>query len=231
MEEKNVPEEDLIPLSAIQHMAFCPRQCALIHIERFWEENIFTAEGNLFHEKAHSKEKELRGDKLIVRGLRIRSIKLGLIGKADVVEFQRNGEGIKIKDFPGFWVPFPVEYKRGRKKTASWDRIQLCAQALCLEEMLKIKIEQGALYYGQTRRREEVVLERNLRLETIKTIEKTRKIIFNKIVPPPKYQKKCKTCSLKVGCLPKITGKSPRKSYIEENLLILLDETIGDEKL
>ena len=141
------PEADFIPLSALQHYLYCPRQCAQIHLDRAWEENVFTAEGRILHERAHSGETESRKTVRTVTSLALSSKRLGISGVADVVEFH---EG------KGSWQPYPVEYKRGRPKKSDADRVQLCAQALCLEEMLDIPVPEGALFYGQTRRRETV---------------------------------------------------------------------------
>jgi CRISPR-associated exonuclease Cas4 len=156
------PESSLIPLSALQHLAFCERQCALIHIEQAWEENRLTAEGRLMHERVHEQDSESRGDLYIVRGLKLRSLKLGLTGVADVVEFHR-GEtgGVTILGKKGEWRPFPVEYKRGKPKKDSCDEVQLCGQAMCLEEMLGITIGSGALYYGSQHKRHDVAFRPN----------------------------------------------------------------------
>lgn len=147
-------EADLIPISALQHWAFCPRQCGLIHLEGLWAENRLTAEGKVLHDQAHNGAGESRGRLRIERGLALRSLSLGLTGKADVVEFHREAWG---------WQPFPVEYKRGRPKSHDADRLQLCAQAVCLEEMLQVAVPHGALFYGATRRRQEVDFDERLR--------------------------------------------------------------------
>jgi len=137
-------EDDLIPISALQHFVFCERQCALIHIEQAWTENRLTAEGRLLHERVHDQGGESRAGVRIERGLPLRSLRLGLVGVADVVEFHPLSEG--------GWRPFPVEYKRGKPKRNACDEIQVCAQALCLEEMLGVRIPAGALFYGKTHR-------------------------------------------------------------------------------
>src|SRR5690348_6204744 len=137
-------EEDLLPLSALQHLAFCERQWALIHLEGAWAENQLTAEGRVMHDRVHEPGIESRGDVKISRGLRLRSLRLGLCGIADVVEFHRRGrredatvanervppDAVRLPSVPGLWTPFPVEYKRGRPKSGPFDEIQLCAQAL-----------------------------------------------------------------------------------------------------
>lgn len=192
-------EDDLVMLSALQHYIFCPRQCALIHIEQAWEENRLTAEGRIMHERVHEEGNETRGSVKIARGVPLRSLRLGLIGKADVVEFHREGKDI--------WRPFPVEYKRGKPKPDHSDSIQLCAQALCLEEMLKLEVPKGALYYGRTHRRHDVTFDDGLRKETEETASKAHQLIKSGTTPPPVYGKRCESCSLVGECLPEKIGK------------------------
>ncbi|MEW6116223.1 MAG: CRISPR-associated protein Cas4 [Nitrospirota bacterium] len=193
-------EDDFILLSSLQHFVFCPRQCALIHLEQVWDENLFTAEGRIMHEKVDTANREARGKIRIEYGVPLRSLILGLIGKADVVEFHRQGDGT--------WLPFPVEYKRGKPKADDCDRVQLCAQALCLEEMLDVEITEGALFYGQTRRREDVVFDKYLRAETENVTEGVHELIASGVTPKPEYSKKCERCSLLNLCLPKTCGKT-----------------------
>jgi len=188
------PEDDLLQLSALQHFIFCPRQCALIHIEQAWVENLFTAEGRVMHEKVHEERTENRKDIRIERGMPLRSLALGLIGKADVVEFHKEG---------GKWVPFPVEYKRGKPKADDCDKVQICAQALCLEEMLKVKIPAGALFYGKTRHRLDVEFDEFLRRTTTDTAQLLHEFIRAGNTPKPEYSRKCESCSLKEVCMPK----------------------------
>jgi len=192
-------QDNLIQLSALQHYIFCPRQCALIHIEQVWTENIFTAEGRLMHERAHEGGSETRGDVRTDRALAIRSLRLGLSGIADVVEFHRQSDGS--------WLPFPVEYKLGRPKADDCDQVQLCAQALCLEEMLNVAIPSGALFYGKTRRRLDVAFDARLRDKTEKTAENVRALFEAGETPEAVYAKKCDSCSLLAQCLPKTMGK------------------------
>jgi len=196
----NYTEDDLIQLSALQHIVFCERQCALIHIEQLWDENLFTAEGRIMHDKVDTANKESRGNIRIEYGVPIRSLRLGLIGKADVVEFHRMDDGT--------WIPFPVEYKRGKPKMDDCDKVQLCAQAICLEEMLNVEIKNGALFYGRTRRREDVVFDEKLRLETEDAAMKVHMLIESGITPKPEYSKKCKKCSLYELCMPKVSSKA-----------------------
>ena len=191
-------EDDLIQLSALQHIVFCDRQCALIHIEQIWTENLFTAEGRIMHDKVDTANRESRGNVRIEYSVPIRSLRLGLIGKADVVEFHKQGDK---------WIPFPVEYKRGKPKIDDCDKVQLCAQAICLEEMLNVEIKNGALYYGRTHRREDVVFDKKLRLETEDAARKVHELIESGITPKPEYSKKCKKCSLYELCMPKVSRK------------------------
>lgn len=161
-------DDDLLPLSALQHLVFCERQCALIHIEQAWEENLFTAEGRLMHEKVHEEGLESRGDTRIARAVRLCSRELGLIGVADVIEFHRvrkedkreqSPDAVRLDGVTGWWSPFPVEYKRGKPKADDCDEVQVCAQGLCLEEMLGVSIPSGALFYGRPRRRTDVAFD------------------------------------------------------------------------
>jgi CRISPR-associated exonuclease Cas4 len=192
-------EDDLIMISALQHFIFCPRQCALIHTEQVWTESGLTAEGRLMHERVHEEGKESRGDVRIARGVPLRSLRLGLVGMADVVEFHRVSKGV--------WQPFPVEYKRGKPKPDHSDKIQLCAQAICLEEMLSVSVPQGALFYGKTRRRLDVTFDEALRCETEEAANKAHQLIASGVTPPPVYVKRCKSCSLIGECLPEKMGK------------------------
>jgi CRISPR-associated exonuclease Cas4 len=189
-------EADLLPLSALQHLAFCERQCALIHIEGAWAENRLTAQGRLLHERVHEREDESRGDVRIARGLRLRSLRLGLVGQADVVEFHRQPDGS--------WRPFPVEYKRGRAKRSDCDRIQLCAQALCLEEMTGFAVPEGALFYGTPRRREAVALDATLRAAVGDSARRLHALIDAGRTPPATYADRCDNCSLLALCRPRM---------------------------
>ena len=150
-------DSDLVPLSALQHYLFCPRQCALIHVERLWAENVLTAEGRILHEQSDKPGQASRGERRIVQSMPIRSRALGIAGVADVVELTRAGKR---------WRPYPIEYKRGRPKAHRADEVQLCAQALCLEEMFSTPVPEGALFYGKTRRRQAVAFDDELRALT-----------------------------------------------------------------
>ncbi len=188
-------ENDLLPVSALQHLMFCERQCALIHVEQVWIENRFTAEGRVLHERAHETDAEQRGSVRIARALRIRSFALGLIGQADVVEFRRRDDGSE--------QPFPVEYKRGRPKPNECDEIQLCAQGLCLEEMLDCSVSEGAIFYGKPRRRHPVNFNTALREMTRRTSVRLHELVAQGVTPPAVYEKKCNTCSLFEVCQPR----------------------------
>jgi CRISPR-associated exonuclease Cas4 len=190
-------ESDYIMLSALQHYMFCPRQCALIHIEQLWAENRYTAEGQVLHQRVDSHEKTKIDGVRIVRTLPIRSSCLGLSGQADVVEFYTDG------------TVYPVEYKRGRPKKDCCDEIQLCAQALCLEEMLSVKISEGALFYGQKRRRKTVVFDAALRELTISTARKVHELIEQRKTPSAYYSKKCDQCSMLHLCMPRKCKAQP----------------------
>lgn len=193
------PVDDLLMISTLQHYAFCPRQCALIHIEQIWQESGRTAEGRIMHERVHDEGRESRGDVRSEYGVPLRSLRLGLIGKADVVEFHRKTDGS--------WLPFPVEYKRGKPKADDCDKVQLCAQAICLEEMLSVMIPEGALFYGQTRHRLDVAFDDALRWETEETARKAHQLIASGRTPSPVYEKRCESCSLIAECLPKTLQK------------------------
>lgn len=201
-------DDELIPLSALQHFVFCPRQCALIHIEQVWKENLFTAEGRIMHEKVHSHAEGMEYGVRIERGRSLRSFELGLIGKADVIEFHLDKKGV--------WIPYPVEYKRGRSKVEDCDRIQLCAQAMCLEEELGISIDIGAIFYGKSRRRETVRFTPELREAARQAALQVRSLIESGVTPPPVYFKKCDSCSLLEVCMPKSIRYGAVGRYIKE---------------
>lgn len=203
-------EDDLLQLSALQHFVFCPRQCALIHIEQAWAENLFTAEGRIMHEDVHGEGAQRRKGVKIERGIPLRSLRLGLSGKADVVEFH------KMPDSKRF-IPFPVEYKRGRPKADNCDKVQLCAQAMCLEEMLDIAIPRGALFYGRIRHRLDVEFDQALRRETQDTAMRLHQFITEGKTPASEAGKKCRFCSLIEVCMPKLTQRRASVSrYLEE---------------
>ncbi|MCF6267386.1 MAG: CRISPR-associated protein Cas4 [Desulfuromusa sp.] len=200
-------ESDYIMLSALQHYQFCPRQCALIHIEQQWAENRFTAEGKVLHECVDSNKSEWVGDVRVVRTLPICSQCFGLSGQADVVEFHADG------------TVYPVEYKRGKPKKNHCDEVQLCAQALCLEEMLNVQVDSGALFYGQRKRRKEIQFDAALRILTQDIISETHQLIQSGKTPPEEYDKKCDTCSLLQICMPKSCGAARSVSRYMNRML------------
>ena len=203
-------EDDLIPVSALADFTFCERRAALHFIERVWEDNVCTAEGTILHERVDDESaSETRGNLRIARSVWLRSLVLGLVGKADVVEFHKTElGGVKLEGASGLWLPFPVEYKRGYLRPERSFEIQLCAQALCLEEMLGGNIPSGAIFYGKTRRRMDVVFDKALRTETEEAAKKVHKLIESGSTPPPEYSAKCKKCSLVELCLPKASSKA-----------------------
>lgn len=205
-EKMSFAEEDFALISALQHWIFCPRQCALIHIEQQWEENLFTAEGRGIHEKVHETAIEVRDGVRIVRGLRLRSLKLRLVGQSDVVEFHEASDGAVVPGLKGRFRPYPIEYKRGIPKIDFSDEVQLCAQALCLEEMLSTYVPKGSLFYGRPRRRKEVEFTYALKQKTHEESYRLHEFISKKVTPKARYSKKCRTCSLIDLCIPKITG-------------------------
>lgn len=201
-------EDELLPLSGLQHLVFCERQAALIHVEQVWLDNVWTVEGTHLHETVTSGRTETRGELRISRDLPLRSLRLGLSGRADVVEFHRVDEaasnGERVLGWPGRWRPYPVEYKRGRPKRNRADEVQLCAQALCLEEMLGMEVPEGALFYGQTRHRKGVAFEAQLREITEAAARRFREIFEARLTPPAVYEKgRCEECSLIEVCRPR----------------------------
>ncbi|MDI9611998.1 MAG: CRISPR-associated protein Cas4 [Acidobacteriota bacterium] len=212
-------ENDLLPISALQHLVFCERQCALIHLEMQWADNALTIQGKQMHERVHESgdRTESRGDIRIARGLAVRSLRLGLSGIADVVEFCRvSDEGIRLSDISGFWKPIPVEYKRGKPKRDRCDEVQVCAQAMCLEEMLGVDISEGYLFYGANRRRCNVIFDRTLRSETVDAATRLHALIRDQVTPPAVYEPKCERCSLLEICMPAISQKGrTAKSYLD----------------
>lgn len=187
-----------VPLAALQHYLYCPRQCALIHLECVWEENQFTAEGNVFHERADSGMTEKRGLKKVLRSLHVSSGQWGIHGIADVVEAvyaKKGGEVVAMT---------PVEYKVGKPKPHRADEVQVCAQALCLEEMFGLEIPSGFLFYGKTQRRLEVAFDEELRSLTARVIRNAREVLTGVVTPLPLYSKGCKSCSLVNDCLPAV---------------------------
>lgn len=212
-------EEDYLLISGIQHFSFCRRQWALIHIEEQWHENLLTTEGKIIHEHCHDvKFIEKRGDMLIVRGLRVSSRFLGVTGQCDVVEFKRDENGCILHGHRGRWTAYPVEYKHGKVKSIAADRLQLCTQAMCLEEMLSCKITKGALYYAELHRREEVIFSEEMRQFVKKMLVEMHTYAQKGYTPKVKPQKGCRSCSLKDICLPVLLKVKSVKSYYDSFL-------------
>lgn len=247
-------DDRLLPISGLQHLAFCPRQCALIHLDGAWSENFFTAAGRVMHERVHNADSETRGDVRTARGLWLRSKRLGLVGVADVVEFRRvdspfddgsqtdaapdvaqtsvdstlNAQtpsqanapersvvAVKLPKRRGFWRPYPVEYKRGQPKKNNCDAVQLCAQAICLEESLGCAIPEGALFYGTTKRRVAVRFDDALRAETEELARRFHALLDADVAPEPVVSSRCKSCSLAETCMPDVRKSASR--YLRDN--------------
>ena len=211
----NRAEEHWLLFSGLQHFAFCRRQWALIHIENQWAENFRTVDGHLMHERVHDQEfRESRGDRLTVRGLAIHSAQLGISGQCDAVEFHRDPDGISLRDREGLWQPYPVEYKRGKPKEDNADELQLCAQAMCLEEMLCCTVPEGALYYGEPRRRTVVQFTPELRQQVRDSLTEMHQLYQRRYTPKVKPSKACSACSLKDLCLPKLMSRKKVADYL-----------------
>lgn len=202
-------DDGLLALSGIQHFAFCRRQWALIHIEQMWSDNVLTTQGSIAHERAHDEGlRERRGDVLTVRGLYVRSSELGIAGKCDVVEFHADVTGHPLYGEDGLWRAVPVEYKHGRSKEGDEDRLQLCAQAMCLEETFACDIKVGFLYYAATRSRERVLLTDKLRSSVRDAVAEMHRLYERRYVPKVRASTSCRACSLAELCLPKSCGAS-----------------------
>lgn len=219
MMESEYREEDFLQLAGLQHFTFCRRQWALIHIEQQWEENVLTAKGNIFHEKVHDGySSEKRKNVIISRGMPVRSRVLGISGECDVVEFVQAEEGIALPGREGKYILYPIEYKRGKTKATDEDRMQLTAQAMCLEEMFVTEIPQAYLFYGETRRRECVEITEALRKECRHLLQEMHQFYARGYTPKVKKTKKCEACSLKEICLPKLEKQKNVAQYIAEHM-------------
>ena len=212
-------EREYLALSGIQHYAFCPRQWALIHLEQQWSENVLTAQGSLMHERAHDElTRERRGDLLTVRGLGIHSRMLGVAGKCDVLEFRRSSDGVPLAGEDGLWAVTPVEYKHGKAKRHDADRLQLCAQALCLEEMLACDVPGGYLYYGQTRSREKVTFDADLRDRVTLVVKDMHRVFSRGVTPKHRPMTACRSCSIKEICVPNLARRETVATYLDRRL-------------
>lgn len=210
-------EEEFLQLSGLQHFKFCRRQWALIHVEQQWAENFRTVDGALMHENAHDSDfRESRGNLLITRGVSVFSPTLGVSGQCDVLEYHRATTGIPIRSKEGLWQPYPVEYKRGSPREDTGDTLQLCGQAMCLEEMLCCDIPEGALYYREIRRRVEVPFTEELRGQVRELLEQMHDLYRRGYTPKVKPSKSCNACSIKELCLPKLMKSRSVAAYLKD---------------
>ena len=218
-EPTDYPEDDWLALSGLQHFAFCRRQWALIHIEQQWQDNYLTTAGSLEHDRAHDySESETRDNLLIMRDLRVFSRRLGITGACDVVEFRQSDEGVPLHGRAGTWLPYPVEYEHGVPKQVDADRLQLCAEAMCLEEMLACSIPEGSLFYQQTKRRERVQFDESLRGQIVAMTSEMHDLFSRGHTPKVRPSKACRACSLSDICLPKIAKTRSAHQFIEESV-------------
>ena len=214
-------EDELIPISVLQHYSYCPRQVALIHLEQLWEENLYTAQGNVLHERVDVVHHEARRNIRTEYGMAIRSLKYGLIGKADVVEFELGAD----KSYKSI---IPIEFKRGKQKVKDHDRVQLYAQALCLEEMFQVNVPEGQFYYLQEHRRSTVEFTDELKISTKQIINDSMALLSSSRTPQAHYEKKrCDLCSLIDLCMPKAVSDGGKKvdRYIQAQLRRMLKDT------
>ncbi|NMM99230.1 CRISPR-associated protein Cas4 [Bifidobacterium olomucense] len=219
VEPTSYPEEDWLALSGIQHFSFCRRQWALIHIEQSWEDNVLTTAGSLEHERAHDYDaSEKRGELLILRDLKVFSRRLGVTGACDVVEFRMSPDGVPLQGRSGSWLPYPIEYKHGQPKVQDADRLQLCAEAICLEEMLACNIREGALFYQGTRHREIVEFDDSLRNAVTEMFRQMHDLYTRGHTPKVRIGKECRACSLKNICLPELSKKKSARVYINARI-------------
>ena len=212
-------DEDFLQISGLQHFKFCKRRWALIHLEQQWADNFRTVDGSLMHSNAHDKNfEESRGNKIITRAMNVFSHTLGVSGECDIVEFLQSKDGIALSGKEGLWQPYPIEYKRGSYNSQSGDSLQLCCQAMCLEEMLCCTIEKGALYFGETRRRMEVSFDYDLRKEVKEHLIQMHDLAARGHTPKVKPRTSCNACSLKNLCLPTLMNKLTVEAYIKHGL-------------
>ena len=215
----SIPEENYLWISGLQHFSFCRRQWALIHLEQQWAENLRTVEGQLLHQRAHDETQiERRGDLLIVRGMRVVSHTSHIQGVCDVVEFHRSPDGVSLYGYEDTWLPYPVEYKKGKPNAFGADELQLCAQAMCLEEMLACHIPEGSLFYGEPRRRSKISLDQALRQKVQDMLLEMQDLYVKRYTPKAKPTKSCSACSLKNLCLPRLSKISSVSDYLQAHL-------------
>lgn len=212
-------EDDYLMISGIQHFQFCRRQWALIHIEQQWAENVHTVVGELMHKRVHDPYmSEKRKDVFVARALPVSSREMGVSGECDVVEFQKAEDGISIYGHRGLYEIYPIEYKKGSPKTTEEDILQLAAQAMCLEEMFSASIEEGAIFYGETRKRERIKITEELRGKVREMFCEMHQYYQRRYTPRVKWSKRCNGCSLKDICLPKLGNSMSVKAYVHQAL-------------
>lgn len=212
-------EDEYLMISGIQHFVFCKRQWALIHIEQQWEENVKTIEGQYIHRNADNPfTREKRGNKLIVRGMPVKSNELGITGVCDVVEFIKDKNGVELSGIDGKYLAYPVEYKRGKPKKLDADILQLTAQAICLEEMLLCEVNKGYLFYNEIKHRVEITLTKELKMKVREIVLEMQDYYKRRFTPKVKTGPFCKNCSLQNICLPNLMNKRTVKSYIDRKI-------------
>ena len=215
-------DDEMLMLSGIQHYMFCPRQWALIHIEQQWADNRLTTEGQLLHKNVDNPfYRQKNGDTITLRSLHIASKRLGLYGITDAVELIPSDspkDAITHNRYPGYWKPYPVEYKRGHSKLDERDEVQLAAQAMCMEEMYGITVPYGALYYDEVKHRENIAISDSLRTTTVQCAKEMHSIFKSGVMPKPIKASHCRNCSLKDICMPEMSGCTHVKTYLNKNL-------------
>ena len=204
-------EQDLIPISAVQHYSYCPRQAALIHLDHVWDENLYTLRGRFVHETVDEPGEEISGAIRVERSLPLWSRRWGLVGKADVVEFHGS-------------TPYPVDYKHGPRRPREHDDLQVCAQAVCLEEMTGQAVPRGAIFHASSQRRREVECDETLRRRLKKVIAELRQTLNSQTLPPAPNDKRCRQCSLQASCLPAVVADSRRLKRLLATLFQVEDE-------
>jgi len=198
-------DAEWVLISALEHWSYCPRQCALIHLEQTFDENIYSLQGRMLHERVDEEASELKGDVRIERAFPLWSRRLGLVGRADVVEFRGQ-------------IPFPIEYKAGPRRKWGHDDLQLCAQALCLEDMTRQMVPRGAIYHHGARRRREVAFDEPLRQRVVEAVAAIRQMLSARMLPPAVNDARCQHCSLKDSCLPSVVGEAARVWGLQASL-------------
>lgn len=212
-------DSDYLMISGLKHFRFCRRRWALVHLEQLWQDNALTMDGNYMHDRVHDESfTELRGSVLLSRGMPVKSECLRISGVCDMVELRRNENGVSIRGRDGKWTIYPVEYKLGKPDERGADEMQLCAQALCLEEMFVTTIYEGAIYYGKTHHRKQIIIDRELREQTVKALTEMHQMFSKGYTPRAKPTKACKSCSLVELCQPYLTKKLSASEYVARAL-------------